>query len=174
MVHTNNNQIRVQFSPNRWLSFAQVVDYSAWCPSYLQLAENFRNFLTKNNTAPTGIKRANNSNKYAKSPGSSWIPTIIIPNIIIITDGIANASINSSKYLFISTEIGVVVAGDLVKFWILSPKINDDVPINKETIVKVFCVIAGISVIDVLVSSVGDPCADTNCLYLKHTVIEDW
>gem|GEM_PF-5362103 len=38
---------------------------------YIQLAENFRNFLTKNNTAPAGIKRANTSNKYAKSPGSS-------------------------------------------------------------------------------------------------------
>jgi hypothetical protein len=43
-----------------------------------------------------------------------------------------------SKYLFITPEIGVVVVGDLVRFLILSPKINDDVPINKETIVKVF------------------------------------
>jgi hypothetical protein len=34
----------------------------------------------------------------------------------MITDGIANANINSSKYLFISAEIGVVVAGDLVRF----------------------------------------------------------
>jgi hypothetical protein len=100
--------------------------------------QNFRNFLTKNNTARAGINRANNSNKYAKSPGSSWIPTTIIPNTLINTDGIANANINSSKYLFMSAEIGVVVAGDLVRFWILSPKINDDVPINKETIVNVF------------------------------------
>ncbi|MGH9925420.1 MAG: hypothetical protein ACRD5B_08575, partial [Nitrososphaeraceae archaeon] len=38
---------------------------------YPQLAENFRNFLTKNNTAHAGINRANNSNKYAKSLGSS-------------------------------------------------------------------------------------------------------
>jgi hypothetical protein len=50
---------------------------------------------------------------------------------IINTDGIANANINSSRYLFMSAEIGVVVADDLVRFLILSPKINDDAPNNK-------------------------------------------
>jgi hypothetical protein len=40
---------------------------------------------------------------------------------------------------------------DLARFWILNPKINDDVPINKETIVRTFCVRPGIRVIGVFV-----------------------
>jgi hypothetical protein len=39
---------------------------------------------------------------------------------------------------------------DLVVFaalWILNPKINDDVPIKKETSVRTFCVIAGTIII---------------------------
>ena len=59
-------------------------------------------------------------------------------------DGITSASINVSMYLFIIRDDDSVfddeVIGDvdLVRFWILSPKINDDVPINSKTIVKVF------------------------------------
>ena len=69
----------------------------------------------------------------------------------MIRAGITNANINSSKYLSIidggSDDIGdddcdvdLVV---LAALWILNPKINDDVPIKKETSVRRFCVIAG-------------------------------
>ena len=64
--------------------------------------------------------------------------------MIMNMDGITSASINVSMYLFIiRDDDGVfddeVVEGvDLVRFWILSPEINDDVPINSETIVRVF------------------------------------
>jgi hypothetical protein len=65
--------------------------------------------------------------------------------MIIIIEGIANANINKSKYLFIiideDEDEGEDV--DLARFWILNPKINDDVPINKETIVRTFCVRPG-------------------------------
>ncbi|MGB8640676.1 MAG: hypothetical protein WCD28_00190 [Nitrososphaeraceae archaeon] len=59
-------------------------------------------------------------------------------------DGITSASINVSMYLFIISDDDsvfddeVIEDVDLVRFWILSPKINDDVPINSETIVRVF------------------------------------
>jgi len=59
-------------------------------------------------------------------------------------DGITSASINVSMYLFIISDVDSVFDDegiedvDLVRFWILSPKINDDVPINSETIVRVF------------------------------------
>ncbi len=59
-------------------------------------------------------------------------------------DGITSASINVSMYLFIIRDDDgvfddeVVEDVDLVRFWILSPEINDDVPINSETIVRVF------------------------------------
>ena len=69
--------------------------------------------------------------------------------MIIIIEGIANANINMSKYLFIIIDEDEDV--DLARFWILNPKINDDVPINKETIVRTFCVRPGIRVIGVFV-----------------------
>ena len=59
-------------------------------------------------------------------------------------DGITSASINFSMYLFIIRDDDsvfddeVIEDVDLVRFWILNPKINDDVPINSETIVRVF------------------------------------
>jgi len=58
-------------------------------------------------------------------------------------DGITSASINVSMYLFIIRDDDsvfddeVIEDVDLVRFWILSPKINDDVPINSETKVRV-------------------------------------
>jgi len=63
--------------------------------------------------------------------------------------GITNANINNSKYLSIidgcggvdcDSDVNVVL---LAALWILNPKINDDVPIKKETSVRRFCVIAG-------------------------------
>ena len=59
-------------------------------------------------------------------------------------DGITSASINVSMYLFIIRDDDsvfddeVIEDVDLVRFWILSPKINDDVPNNSETKVRVF------------------------------------
>ena len=59
-------------------------------------------------------------------------------------DGITSARINVSMYLFIIRDDDsvfddeVIEDVDLVRFWILSPKINDDVPINSETKVRVF------------------------------------
>lgn len=59
-------------------------------------------------------------------------------------DGITSASINVSMYLFIIRDDDgvfddeVVEDVDLVRFWILRPEINDDVPINSETIVRYF------------------------------------
>jgi hypothetical protein len=70
----------------------------------------------------------------------------------MITDGITSANINNSKYLFM-IDVGSVGGCDdddldsvvvLAAFWILNPKINDDVPIKKETIVRTFCVRPGI------------------------------
>jgi hypothetical protein len=64
--------------------------------------------------------------------------------MIMNMDGITSASINVSMYLFIIRDDDgvfddeVVEDVDLVRFWILSPEINDDVPINSETIVRVF------------------------------------
>jgi hypothetical protein len=64
--------------------------------------------------------------------------------MIMNMDGITSASINVSMYLFIISDDDSVFDDegiedvDLVRFWILSPKINDDVPINSETIVRVF------------------------------------
>jgi hypothetical protein len=74
----------------------------------------------------------------------------------MITDGITNANINSSKYLFIiddgDGEVNVDVDDGvdpaiLAALWILNPKINDDVPIRKETTTRIFCVIAGMRTI---------------------------
>lgn len=66
------------------------------------------------------------------------------------TDGITSANINNSKYLFVIDDGSVCVDADdvdsvvvLAAFWILNPKINDDVPIKKETIVRTFCVRPG-------------------------------
>lgn len=59
-------------------------------------------------------------------------------------NGITSASINVSMYLFIIRDDDgvfddeVVEDVDLVRFWILRPEINDDVPINSETIVRYF------------------------------------
>jgi hypothetical protein len=64
--------------------------------------------------------------------------------MIMNMDGITSASINVSMYLFIIRDDDsvfddeVIEDVDLVRFWILNPKINDDVPINSETIVRVF------------------------------------
>jgi hypothetical protein len=64
--------------------------------------------------------------------------------MIMNMDGITSASINVSMYLFIISDDDsvfddeVIEDVDLVRFWILSPKINDDVPINSETKVRVF------------------------------------
>jgi hypothetical protein len=60
----------------------------------------------------------------------------------MIRAGITSANINKSKYLFTidnGSDDDVVLAA----LWILNPKINDDVPVNKETSVRTFCVIAG-------------------------------
>jgi hypothetical protein len=68
----------------------------------------------------------------------------------MITDGITSANINNSKYLFIIADGSIGVDDDevdsvvvLAAFCILNPKINDDVPIKKETIVRTFCVRPG-------------------------------
>src|SRR5437899_6615137 len=68
----------------------------------------------------------------------------------MITDGITSANINKSKYLIIIDDGSAGVEDDdvdsvvvLAAFWILNPKINDDVPIRKETIVRTFCVRPG-------------------------------
>jgi hypothetical protein len=68
----------------------------------------------------------------------------------MITDGITSANINNSKYLFIIDDGSIGVDDDVVDsvvvlaaFCILNPKINDDVPIKKETIVRTFCVRPG-------------------------------
>ena len=70
----------------------------------------------------------------------------------MIRAGITNANINSSKYLSIidggsdddvgddDCDVDLVV---LAALWIFNPKINDDVPIKKET----FCVSAGTIII---------------------------
>ena len=71
----------------------------------------------------------------------------------MIRAGITNANINNSKYLFLIADgniDGVNDDDDVVSvvvlftaLWILSPKRNDDVPIKRETRVRMFCVIAG-------------------------------
>ena len=71
----------------------------------------------------------------------------------MIRAGITNANINNSKYLFLIADgniDGVNDDDDVVSvvvlftaLWILSPKRNDDVPIKRETKVRIFCVIAG-------------------------------
>jgi hypothetical protein len=99
------------------------------------------------------MKRAKSSSKYGVSPGYNWLPTSSIPYIFMVTDGITSANINNSKYLFIidDNSVGedddVDSAGILATFCILNPKINDEVPIKKETIVRTFCVRPGMIVI---------------------------
>jgi hypothetical protein len=71
----------------------------------------------------------------------------------LIRAGITNANINNSKYLFLIADgniDGVNDDDDVVSvvvlftaLWILNPKRNDDVPIKRETKVRMFCVIAG-------------------------------
>ena len=71
----------------------------------------------------------------------------------MIRAGITNANINNSKYLFLIADgniDGVNDDDDVVSvvvlftaLWILNPKRNDDVPIKRETKVRIFCVIAG-------------------------------
>ena len=73
----------------------------------------------------------------------------------MIRAGITNANINNSKYLFLiddcnidgvdddDEDVGSVVVVLFTALWILSPKRNDDVPIKRETKVRIFCVIAG-------------------------------
>ena len=83
------------------------------------------------------------------------LSTRSIPYIFMITDGITSANINKSKYLLIIDDGSIGVDDDvdsvvvLAAFWILNPKINDDVPIKKETIVRTFCVRPGMIVIGV-------------------------
>ena len=67
--------------------------------------------------------------------------------------GITNTNINISKYLFLIADCNIdgVSGGDDVDsvvvlfpvLWILNPKRNEDVPIKRETKVRIFCVIAG-------------------------------
>ena len=57
-----------------------------------------------------------------------------------------------SKYLFIIFHKVDEDEDDLDTCWIRSPKTNDDVPIRKETIVRIFWVMAGISTIGIFVS----------------------
>ena len=71
----------------------------------------------------------------------------------MIRAGITNANINNSKYLFLiddcnidgvdDDDVGSVVVVLFTALWILNPKRNDDVPIKRETKVRIFCVIAG-------------------------------
>jgi hypothetical protein len=96
--------------------------------------------------------------------------------MIIIIEGIANANINMSKYLFIiideDEDEDEDEDVDLARFWILNPKINDDVPINKETIVRTFCVRPGMRVIGVFVYCCCCPSANTkvaNRLFIINT-----
>ena len=92
--------------------------------------------------------------------------------MIILTDGITNANINKSKYLSIIFDEDKDGDVDLARFWILNPKINDDVPINKETIVRTFCVRPGIRVIGVFVYGCCCPSANTkeaNKLFIIKT-----
>jgi hypothetical protein len=92
--------------------------------------------------------------------------------MIIIIEGITNANINKSKYLFTIIDEDEDEGVDLARFWILKPKINDDVPINKETIVRTFCVRPGIRVIGVLVYCFCSPSANTkeaNKLFIIKT-----
>ena len=70
----------------------------------------------------------------------------------------------------VGDDVDSVVA--LAAFWILNPKINDDVPIKKETIVRTFCVRPGIRVIGVLVYCCCSPSANTkeaNKLFIIKT-----
>ena len=110
-----------------------------------------RNFLIKNNIAPAGMKRAKRMSKKGVSSGYKWLPTRSIPYIFITIDGITNANINNSKYLFISDDgsvdddgVDAVVVVFLTELWILNPKINDDVPIKNETTARIFPVRPGI------------------------------
>lgn len=57
-----------------------------------------------------------------------------------------------SKYLFIIFHKGDEDDDDRDICWIRSPNTNDDVPIRKETIVRIFWVMAGISTIGIFVS----------------------
>jgi len=91
----------------------------------------------------------------------------------MITDGITSANINNSKYLFIIDD-GSVGDDDsvvvLAAFWSLNPKINDDVPIKKETIVRTFCVRPGMIVIGKprLVCCCGCCCCALTVLLSRH------
>lgn len=72
------------------------------------------------------------------------------------TAGITSANINNSKYLFLRDDCSVDGANDdddpdsvdvdFPVLWILNPKRNDDVPIKRESKVRIFCVIAGMIV----------------------------
>jgi len=76
-----------------------------------------------------------------------------IPNIFIIIDGMTSAKIKKSKYLLIADggifDAVVVEDGNGDTFFealcILCPKINDDVPIKKETVARTFPVRPGIN-----------------------------
>jgi methylthioribose-1-phosphate isomerase len=70
--------------------------------------------------------------------------------IILIKAGITSANINNSKYLFLIDDVSVDDDDDdvnsvvvlLPALWILNPKRKEDVPIKRETKVRIFCVIA--------------------------------
>lgn len=74
--------------------------------------------------------------------------------MFISTEGITSTNINNSKYLCITDADNVDADGVgcddvnspavLNALWILKPKINDDVPIRKETIARIFPVRPGI------------------------------
>jgi hypothetical protein len=89
--------------------------------------------------------------------------------VFTIIDGITSANINNSKYLCIVDVDRVDVDDDdvdsavvLAALWILNPKINDDVPIKKETTARIFPVIPGIITIGKPLLVCGD-CASCCC-----------
>jgi hypothetical protein len=93
------------------------------------------------------MKRAKSSNRKGASCRYRWLPTKSIPYVFIAIVGITSANINNSKYLYIIEGDGVddvvpeVVV--LAALWILNPKINDDIPIKKETTARIFPVTPG-------------------------------
>lgn len=90
--------------------------------------------------------------------------------MFIAIEGITSANINNSKYMCIiedDDEI-VPVVNVFAALWILSPNINDDVPIRKETIVRIFWVIPG-------TITIGSPwvvCGDCCCCAAAGSIVK--
>ena len=85
-----------------------------------------------------------------------------IPYVFSPIAGITSANINNSKYLCIADDGNVdeeeedPVVVVLAALWILNPKINDDVPIKKETTARIFPVTAGMK-------TIGNPWVVCDC-----------